>query len=187
MDYKVYTKSLELTPAIEDYILKRMAKPDRMLRKHEDLVSPAEFRIDKEGGIYKVEITTHFKSFNKIVKVNEKSGDLYEAIDKVTDSIERKIRKLKARLQDHVKINQKAFSKINFDVFNFNNDDEEFEKQDIVKRKRHDLSIMSSEEALLQTEMLGHNFFIFRNSETEEVNVIYKKNEHKYGIIEFNG
>ena len=46
---------------------------------------------------------------------------------------------------------------------------------------------MSSEEALLQTEMLGHNFFIFRNSETEEVNVIYKKNEHKYGIIEFNG
>ena len=56
----------------------------------------------------------------------------------------------------------------------------------VVKRKRYDLKMMSMEEALLQAEMLGHKFFVFRNSDTDEVNVIYMRNTNNFGIIEFN-
>lgn len=187
MDYKVYTKSIDLTEALEDYISKRMTKPDRLLQKHNDLVSSTEFRVDKEGGIYKTEITSHFKVFNKIVKVEEKSGDLYEAIDDVTDAFERKIRKVKSKLQDHVKENHKALQKAKLHEYSFEpNQEDEYEDVPLVKEKRYDLTIMSTDEAILQTDMIGHNFFVYRNSETDEVNVIYKRNDNKYGLIEFN-
>ena len=179
MDYKVFTRDIQLTEAIESYIEKRMQKPDRLLVKHEDLVSTADFKVSKEDGIFKVEITTHFKVFNKIIKVEERSGDLYEAIDDVTDALERKIRKLKAKLQDHEKDVQPNKT--------FKEDKNEEHEENFARIKRHDLSLMSSEEAKLQAEMLGHQFYVFRNSETDEVNVIYKRNNGTYGLIEFIG
>ena len=187
MDYKVFTKSIDLTDALKDYIERRMTKPDRLLRKHDDLVSSTEFRVDKEGGIYKTEITTHFKAFNKIAKVEERSGDLYEAIDDVTDAFERKVRKVKSKLQDHTKENHKALQKAKLNEYSLKNlPEEDDDEAGIVRQKRYDLTLMSAEEALLQAEMIGHNFFVYRNSETDEVNVIYKRNDGNYGLIEFN-
>ncbi|HNY38459.1 MAG TPA: ribosome-associated translation inhibitor RaiA, partial [Petrotogaceae bacterium] len=101
MDYKVLARDFQLTPAIEEYLEKRMAKPDRLLRVHGDLISVPDVKIEKEGGIYKVEITAHFKKINKIIKVEQRGGDLYEIIDNVTDSFERKINKMKTKLQEH--------------------------------------------------------------------------------------
>ncbi|MDK2945818.1 ribosome hibernation-promoting factor, HPF/YfiA family [Geotoga petraea] len=177
MEFKVFVKDIQLTPALQNYIEKRMSKPDHMLKKHEDLLSPADFRIQKEGGIYKVEITAHFKKFNKIIKVEEKDGDLYEAIDNVTDSLERKIRKLKTRIQEHD--SKKQFNEAIKDT------EENEEQSRIRKTKRYDLSMMPAEEALLQAELLGHNFFVFRNADTNEVNVVYKRNNGSFGLIEF--
>ena len=177
MEFKVFAKDIELTPALHNYIEKRMAKPDRMLKKHEDLVSPADFRVQKEGGIYKVEITTHFKKFNKIIKVEEKDGDLYEAIDDVTDALERRVRKLKTRLQDHD--SEKQFNEAIKYV------EEDDDQSRIRRTKRYDLSMMPAEEALLQAELVGHNFFVFRNADTNEVNVVYKRNNGSFGLIEF--
>ncbi|BBE30952.1 ribosomal subunit interface protein [Tepiditoga spiralis] len=177
MDFKVFTKELELTPALKNYVEKRMTKVDKLLKRHSDLISPADFRISKEGGKYKTEITTHFKKLNNLIKVEEREGDLYECIDKVTDSFERKIKKLKDKLQTHEPTNNLV------ETFKF---PEAIDEMPIVKRKRYDLSVMSGEEALLQAEMLGHNFFVFRNSETDEVNVVYKRNAENFGIIEFN-
>lgn len=177
MEFKVFTKDIELTPALNDYIEKRMSKPDRLLKRHEDLVSPADFRIQKEGGIYKVEITSHFKKLNKIIKVEEKNGDLYEAIDEVTDALERKVRKLKSKIQNHD--SQKQFNEV------IKNTDEDEKPLRIKKTKRYDLSMLPFEEALLQAELLGHNFFVFRNADTNEVNVVYKRNNGTFGLIEF--
>ncbi|MDK2812293.1 MAG: putative sigma-54 modulation protein, partial [Petrotoga sp.] len=67
MEYKVYTKEVELTEALENYIEKRMSKPDHLLKKHPDIVSPSDVRITKERGIYKVEITTHINPLSKII------------------------------------------------------------------------------------------------------------------------
>lgn len=180
MEYKLYVKDLELTPALEDYISKRMTKLDKHLKKHSDLISPADFRISKEGGKYKVDITSHFKKINKIIKVEERSGDLYEGIDNVTDSMERKIRKLKNKLQEHFGSEPEISADNFYDKIN------ETEDQKIMKEKRYDLSIMSRDEAILQAELLGHNFYVFRNSETDEVNVIYKRKNNSLGVIEFN-
>jgi putative sigma-54 modulation protein len=109
--------------------------------------------------------------------VEEKDGDLYEAIDDVTDALERRVRKLKTRLQDHD--SEKQFNEAIKYV------EEDDDQSRIRRTKRYDLSMMPAEEALLQAELVGHNFFVFRNADTNEVNVVYKRNNGSFGLIEF--
>jgi putative sigma-54 modulation protein len=198
MEYKVYTKEVELTEALENYIEKRMSKPDHLLKKHGDIVSPSDVRITKERGIYKVEITTHINPLSKIIKVEEKSNDLYEAIDKVTDSFERKIRKLKNRLQEQSRAEKKVRMEIeqnlqNPDMGNLDlNEESEAESEEkpdapqIVRTKNFDLTLMNVEEAMLQMQLLGHSFFVFRNPENDAISVLYERKDGDLGLIEFN-
>ncbi|MDN5345606.1 30S ribosomal protein S30 [Petrotoga miotherma DSM 10691] len=198
MEYKVYTKEVELTEALENYIEKRMSKPDHLLKKHSDIVSPSDVRITKERGIYKVEITTHIKPLSKIIKVEERNNDLYEAIDKVTDSLERKIRKLKNRLQEQSRAEKKVRMEIeqnlqNPDIKNLDlaeeSEAESEEKPDapkIVRTKNFDLTLMNVEEAMLQMQLLGHSFFVFRNPENDAISVLYERKDGDLGLIEFN-
>jgi len=198
MEYKVYTKEVELTEALENYIEKRMSKPDHLLKKHPDIVSPSDVRITQERGIYKVEITTHIKALSKIIKVEERSNDLYEAIDKVTDSLERKIRKLKNRLQEQSRADKKVRMEIEQNFLNTNindlnfNDESETEGEEkpnapkIVRTKNFDLTLMNVEEAMLQMQLLGHSFFVFRNPENDAISVLYERKDGDLGLIEFN-
>ncbi|PNR95998.1 ribosome hibernation-promoting factor, HPF/YfiA family [Petrotoga olearia] len=198
MEYKVYTKEVELTEALENYIEKRMSKPDHLLKKHPDIVSPSDVRITKERGIYKVEITTHIKALSKIIKVEERSNDLYEAIDKVTDSLERKIRKLKNRLQEQSRADKKVrmeieqnFLNTNINDLNFNDESETVGEEKpnapkIVRTKNFDLTLMNVEEAMLQMQLLGHSFFVFRNPENDAISVLYERKDGDLGLIEFN-
>jgi len=198
MEYKVYTKEVELTEALENYIEKRMSKPDHLLKRHPDIVSPSDVRIIKEKGIYKVEITTHVKPLSKIIKVEERNNDLYEAIDKVTDSLERKIRELKNRLQEQSRSDKKVRMELtqdfqNADIKNIDlneaNEEEGEEKPDIpqiVRTKNFDLTLMNVEEAILQMQLLGHSFFVFRNPENDAISVLYERKDGDLGLIEFN-
>ncbi|MDY6894117.1 MAG: ribosome-associated translation inhibitor RaiA [Thermotogota bacterium] len=198
MEYKIYTKEVELTEALENYIEKRMSKPDHLLKKHPDIVSPSDVRITKERGIYKVEITTHINPLSKIIKVEERSNDLYEAIDKVTDSLERKIRKLKNRLQEQSRAEKKVRMEIeqnlqNPDMGNLDlNEESEAESEEkpdapqIVRTKNFDLTLMNVEEAMLQMQLLGHSFFVFRNPENDAISVLYERKDGDLGLIEFN-
>ncbi|POZ88285.1 MULTISPECIES: ribosome hibernation-promoting factor, HPF/YfiA family [Petrotoga] len=198
MEYKVYTKEVELTEALENYIEKRMSKPDHLLKKHPDIVSPSDVRITKERGMYKVEITTHIKALNKIIKVEERSNDLYEAIDKVTDSFERKIRELKNRLQEQSRTDKKVRMEIEQNFLNANindlnfNDESKTESEEkpnapkIVRTKNFDLTLMNVEEAMLQMQLLGHSFFVFRNPENDAISVLYERKDGDLGLIEFN-
>ena len=181
MDYKVLARDFQLTPAIEEYLEKRMAKPDRLLRVHGDLISVPDVKVEKEGGIYKVEITAHFKKINKIIKVEQRGGDLYEIIDNVTDSFERKINKMKTKLQEHFS------DTVEYDIPPRKDAFVQDKSMDIIKRqKRYDLSIMTVDEAVLQIDMLGHQFFVFKNAETDEVNAVYRRNDNSLGLIQFN-
>ncbi|RAO98784.1 30S ribosomal protein S30 [Petrotoga sp. 9PW.55.5.1] len=196
MEYKVFTKTVDLTEALENYIEKRMSKPDHLLKKHNEIVSPADVRITKERGMFKVEITTHVKALNKIIKVEERSNDLYEAIDKVTDTFERKIRKLKNRLQEQSKNDKKARMEIEKNIHNpaiehlDTNEEEEIEEKpdipQVVRTKNFDLTIMNVEEAVLQMQLLGHSFFVFRNSENDSISVLYERKDGNLGMLEFN-
>ncbi|WGS65831.1 ribosome hibernation-promoting factor, HPF/YfiA family [Marinitoga aeolica] len=180
MDYKLYTKNIELTKALEDYLEKRMEKIDRVFKKHDDLLMNTDIRITKEKETFKVEATSHLKVKGTILKVEERGTDLYEVIDKVSDAYERKLKKFKEKLQDHDAPN--PLKEINTDVI-----EEEDVLNKIAKRKRYDLNMYSLEEAIMQLELLGHEFFVFRNSDSEEVNVVYKRKDGSIGLIELIG
>ena len=121
-----------------------------------------------------IEVTIPLKTL--ILRAEEEQQDFYAAVDLVINKLERQIRKNKAKLQKRNKAKTKEF----------NIDDiipiEEDEK--IVKHKKIDVKPMSSEEAILQMELLGHDFYVYRDSETNAVNVVYKRKEKGYGIIE---
>ncbi|KLO23399.1 MULTISPECIES: ribosome hibernation-promoting factor, HPF/YfiA family [unclassified Marinitoga] len=181
MDYKLFTKNIELTAALENYLEKRMEKIDRVFKKHDDLLMSTDIRVEKEREIYKVEVTSHLKFKGSILKVEERGTDLYEVIDRVSDAFERKLKKFKSKLQNHDAPN--PFKEMNSEII----EEEEEIWTKISKKKRFDLNMYSLEEAVLQLELLGHEFFVFRNSDSEEVNVVYKRKDGSLGLIEFIG
>lgn len=124
-----------------------------------------------------MEITIPLKSF--ILRSEETQEDFYAAVDKTIDKLERQIRKNKTRLQ----------SKQTKQVYDFEFDSIVVEKEEkdtnkIIKRKTIEVKPMDEEEAILQMELLGHQFYMFKNSETGEPAVVYKRNDGNYGVIE---
>lgn len=122
-----------------------------------------------------VEIT--IKEKGMFYRSEERDITVLNAIDKAIDIIERQIRKNKTKLE----------KRLRSDVFEvFENDDYDYEEEvfDIEKVKRFPCKPVSVEEAILQMNLLGHEFYIFKNEETDEINVVYKKKNNKYGLIE---
>ena len=113
-----------------------------------------------------------------LVRAEEESADMYASIDMVEDTIERQLRKFKNKLVDK-KQNATSLSQ----AF-LSEEAEEDDEVKIVRTKRFAVKPMDVEEACIQMELLGHNFFVFRNAETDEVNVVYKRKGNTYGLIE---
>ena len=134
--------------------------------------------VNVKGHRQKVEVTIPLKTV--ILRAEETREDLYAAIDVVADKLERQIRKNKTKLQS--KKMKDTFSK-DFMLDAIENVEEE-NVDKIVKRKKIEVKPMSEEEAILQMELLEHQFYIFKNSETNNISVVYKRNEGNYGIIE---
>ena len=125
--------------------------------------------------MHKIEVTIPTKDFmlrNEVV--NE---DLYAAIDEVIDKLERQVRKSKEKL------NHKKQRKI-IEDFEYELEDDFIEDEVIVKRKKLDLKPMDEEEAILEMELLGHNFFVYKDSNLDEICIIYKRKNGNYGLIE---
>ena len=166
-------KNVTITDAIEDKITKKLALLDKYFIMGQDVEAKVLIRTYPFG--QKIEVTIPAKV--GILRAEVEHDDLYAAIDKVSDKIERQIRKNKTRLKK--KVNKdivKGFA-LNF---------EEIEQNDdvIVRRKTIEDKPMSEEEAILQMELLGHEFFAFKNVETKDVNIIYKRKDGNYGILE---
>ena len=104
--------------------------------------------------------------------------DMYAAIDLVSDKLERQIRKNKTRLNRNVKDNIKEFN------FDFDIKEEEEPKEKIVKRKDIEMKPMDEEEAILEMELLGHSFFVYKDMDTNKICVLYKRKDGDYGLIE---
>ena len=133
--------------------------------------------VSNDNEVQKVEITA--KSHSIILRAEEGSDDRIEALDKAVDSMIRKIRKNKTRLERRLK-NAPAVDAL------FAEDDERIYEEsdfDIVREKRVQMKPQFVEEAILEMNLLGHNFYMFFNAETEEVNVIYKRKDGKYGLL----
>ena len=133
--------------------------------------------IEKER--QKIEVTIPVKG--NIIRSEQVSNDMYVSIDLVEEVIERQLKKYKNKIIDQ---KQSAPSLQNFQKEYIEKEIEDDEDVKIIRTKRFGMKPMYPEDACVQMELLGHNFFVFQNAETEEVNVVYKRKGNTYGLIE---
>lgn len=174
MKISIYAKNIQLTDALREATIKKIKRLDKFFQQ--DIEAKVVLGIEKK--LHKVEVTIPFNG--RIVRVEESSDDMYNAIDDAVESLEQQIRKYKTRLQNK----KHASTSIKFENVEPLDIDEEEPEFKVVKTKRFAIKPMNIEEAILQMEMLKHNFFVFLNADSEEVNVVYKRKDENYGLIE---
>ena len=160
------------TDSIKEYIESKLEKLNKYFSA-DNLTATVVTK--KEGRNQKIEVTIPTNSFTlRNECVNE---DLYSAIDNVVDKLERQVRKNKD------KINKKNNKKI-IEDFDYILEDEFQDEEKIVKRKKLELKPIDEEEAIIEMEMLGHSFFVYKDVDTNEICILYKRKSGNYGIIE---
>jgi len=172
MNITVRGKNVEVTDALKDYVEKRLGKLD----KYFENLREAQVTLVVEKGTHRVEVTIPINGM--ILRGEETTGDMYASVDLVIEKLERQIEKHKAKLSKKI---QRSFQGEVLAGLADHHRDEELE---VIKTKRFALKPMPVEEAIMQMNLVGHNFFVFSNAETEEVNVVYKRKDGKYGLIE---
>jgi putative sigma-54 modulation protein len=172
MKVNIYGKNMQLTDALKEATIKKVKRLDKFFQQ--DVEAKVVLSIERKD--QKVEVTIPFNG--RIARVEEASDDMYNSIDEAVESLEQQLRKYKTKLQDK----RQSSGSINFD--NFEPLDEEPDEFKVVKTKKFAIKPMNIEEALLQMDLLKHNFFVFLNADSEEVNVVYKRKDNNYGLIE---
>ena len=165
-------QKIKVTDAIQAHTEEKLKKLDKYFDTPEEIT--ANVLIKVKGKDQTVEVTIPTKKF--ILRGEETNNDLYAAIDLVTDKLERQIRKNKTKM----KKNKEKYIEIK--ELDISLDEEE--SSNIVKRKQLEVKPMSEEEAMLQMDLLGHTFFVFKAVEDGFTKVVYKRKDGNYGIIE---
>ncbi len=173
MKYNIRGNKIDVTKAIEDYIKSKISK----VEKYFNDTAEAKAIISAKGKEQKVEVTIWSGKYN--VRAEEINEDLYAAIDLVLDKLERQLKKYKDKLQTNKRSVKEDYIPEIEDYF-------EEDEQNIVRRKQVFLKPIDEEEAITQMELLGHSFFVFKNVDTDKINVVYKRKDGDYGIIEAN-
>ncbi|MCK0472970.1 ribosome-associated translation inhibitor RaiA [Halalkalibacter sp. APA_J-10(15)] len=183
MKYNIRGENLEVTPALRDYVEKKVGKLERYFDTTP--VADVNVRMQVLNNQHMIEITIPMPQL--LLRGEEKHTDMYAAIDIVVEKLERQIRKHKTKVNR--KFRQEGSLK-----YMFRNDLEPIEgngealvdddELEIVRKKRFNLKPMDAEEAILQMDMLGHNFFVFSDAVNGSTSVVYKRKDGKYGLIE---
>ena len=176
MEIIIHGDKVKVTKAMSDYIEEKLQRLDKYLENSENVRASVIVKVKNHE--QRVEITIPLKSF--ILRSEEPKDDFYAAVDKTIDKLERQVRKNKTRLMSK-KVKQSY--DFNFDSIVLDKDEEKEDKK-IVKRKTIEVKPMNEEEAILQMELLGHQFYMYKDSETNKPAVVYKRNDSNYGIIE---
>jgi putative sigma-54 modulation protein len=169
-------KHIEVTDAMRNYIEKRLSKIER----HFDHILEVIVTLSVEKNRQIVEATLQAR--RALIRAEEETNDMYTSIDKVADKLERQIQKYKEKYfqKPHPGTEKKGLANQEVDA-----EDSESDKiAKIVKTKRFAIKPMSVEEAAMQMDLLGHNFFVFANDNTNKVNVLYKRKDGNFGLIE---
>lgn len=174
MKCEIHGRKFEVTDSISNYVESKLKKIEKYFNNPEEL--NAKVVIRQSGVNHVVEVT--IPATKLLLRAEDSNKDVYASIDLVVDKIERQIRKNKTR------INRKnAKEKVVEFITEFEQKEEENDKSEIVKRKSIELKPMNEEEAILQMNLIDHEFFVFKNSENGEVEVIYKRKDGNYGLI----
>ena len=173
MKYNIRGNKIDVTEAISDYIKNKVSKLEKYLDDNDEVEAKAI--VSAKGRNQKVEITIWSGKYN--IRAEVVNPDLYSAIDLVIDKLERQFKKYRGKLNIK-RVKEEYISEIDELL--------EEEEQKIVRRKEVYLKPIDEEEAITQMELLGHSFFVFKNVETGKINVVYKRSDSDYGIIEAN-
>ena len=173
MKYIIRSAKMENTDAIKEYIENKLARLDKYFQDSDEIEANVLTKVN--GKKQTIEVTIPTKHFT--LRNEETNEDLYAAIDKIVDKLERQIRKNKEKINK--KVNTTLINDFEYDLI-----DELSEDEKIVKRKNVELKPIDEEEAIIQMEMLGHSFFVYKDVDTNEVCILYKRKNGNYGIIE---
>ena len=167
-------RNIELTPGIKEAVEEKLGKLEKFFKPETDVNVTLSVEKDRQ----KIEVTIPTKGHT--IRAEEVSNDMYVSIDLVEETLERQLLKYRTKIISK-KMNAAASFKAEYLEEQYEEDEEEVK---IVRSKRYDLKPMYPEDACIQMELLGHDFFVFVNAETDEVNVVYKRKGNTYGIIE---
>ncbi|MDA8440857.1 MAG: ribosome-associated translation inhibitor RaiA [Peptococcaceae bacterium] len=168
MIINVRGKHIEVTDALREYAEKRVGK----LAKYFDDIEDIQVTLLVEKDRHRVEVTAHVNGI--ILRGEEQTSDMYSSIDLVVEKLEKQIEKYKTRLAK--KVRGAAFNNLPVDLR-----EEEIE---VIRNKRFAVKPMDLDEAIMQMNLVGHSFYVFANADTEEINVVYKRKDGNFGLIE---
>ncbi len=172
MKYIITGRNIDVTEGLKNAIYEKIGKLERYFTPATEIQVTLSVEKDRQ----KIEVTIPVKG--SIIRSEQVSSDMYVSIDLVEEIIERQLKRYKTKLVDQ---KQSAAS---FSEAYIEEEADDPEEIKIVRTKRFAVKPMDPEEACIQMELLGHNFFVFRNSETDEVSVVYKRKGNTYGLIE---
>lgn len=167
-------KNIELTQGIKDAVEERFTKLDKYFTKDTEAI--VTLIVEKER--QKIEVTIPMKG--QYLRAEEITSDMYASIEAVTNTLEAQLKKHRQKIIGR----QQADSTAIFAQDYLEDKTEDEEQIKIIKSKKFDMKPMYPEDACLEMELLGHDFFMFRNAETDEINVVYKRKNKAYGLIE---
>ena len=173
MKNNIYQRKIELSTEKKEMLTKKIEKLGKFF--DEDVSADIVVSTQKDKVIVEVTI----RAVDMIYRAEERNEDVYNATDEIVEAITRQIRKNKTRLAKKLR---EGVSK-DFDFFMADEEEQEAEIK-IVKTKTHTVKPMSAEEAVLQMNLLGHSFFVFRNAQTNTTDIVYRRKDGNYGLIE---
>lgn len=172
MKFIISGKNIEVTPGLKSTVEQKLGKLERYFTPETEIIVTLSVEKDRQ----KIEVTIPVKG--NIIRSEQVSNDMYVSIDLVEEVIERQLRKYKNKIVD------KQQAAASFQKAYLDKEYEEDEEVKIIRTKKFDIKPMYPEDACVQMELLGHNFFVFCNAETDQVNVVYKRKGSTYGLIE---
>ena len=174
MKFTITGRNIELTKGLKDAVEDKLSRLEKYFTPDTDVY--VTLSVEKER--QKIEVTIPKKG--NIIRSEQVSNDMYVSIDLVEEVIERQLKKYRTKLVTKKQAGGEFFTS----EFMNTQDVEDDEAIKIVRSKKFGMKPMYPEDACLQMELLGHDFFVFRNAETDEVNVVYKRKGNTYGLIE---
>ena len=165
-------RNIDITEGLKSAVQEKLGKLERYFTPETEIHVTLSVEKDRQ----KIEVTIPVKG--NIIRSEQVSSDMYVSIDLVEEVIERQLRKYKTKI-----VNQQQAGG-NFQKEFVEDEFLEDEEVNIIRTKKFGIKPMYPEDACVQMELLGHNFYVFRNAETDEVNVVYKRKGNTYGLIE---
>ena len=173
MKFIITGRNIDVTPGLKSAVEDKIGKLEKYFTPETEVHVTLSVEKDRQ----KIEVTIPVKG--TVIRSEQISSDMYVSIDLVEEAIERQLIKYRTKI-----ISKKMNAAVNFKAEYLEEPEEDDEEIKIVRSKRYDLKPMYPEDACIQMELLGHDFFVFLNAETGKVNIIYRRKDGKFGLID---